>query len=126
MQPASATGGNLFRAPAWIVGVLWAAWASVPLVAETRFMQLSEDTVGGRRVRLQSGGVFNLYRNHDYRWENGKQVSNGTWSIAYGNTLVISFKNGRTRQFNFVKIDGELHFKQGYELVKIVSIDPLE
>ncbi|MDR6873581.1 hypothetical protein J2Y55_004608 [Bosea sp. BE125] len=108
---------------------LCATFFSFTTHAETRFMNLSAETVGGRCVLTDAGGIYVFHA--DGRYE-AKTISGryqrAQWSLAWGKIIRITFKNGETADFNSFKVDGEARIgivsKHGSRKHKVTDILP--
>jgi hypothetical protein len=110
-----------------LVGAFAAAWllAQPPAFAqggaEIRYMQLNDETVGGRRLTFRDKTVISLYRNHDYTisgplhvgfYESGgKKPTRGKWEVRYGNTLYVTMEDASSRASVFFKVGDKLYLR---------------
>lgn len=104
---------------------------------ELRFMNLSIDTVAGRRVTLKNGTIITFHKNHDYTatgtlelnlfgvTRNNQNVSGkGRWAIQAGNTVYLTFDNGRSGIITFWKNGQQLFVKPGgWPVVRIEPVN---
>lgn len=61
--------------------------------AETRFMKLSDETVGGRRVKGDGGYTYTFYKDKRFEWNvKGERTSRGKWNIAT-NSIIITWNS---------------------------------
>jgi len=98
-----------------------AATARAQADTEIRYMQLNEETVGGRRLSFADRTVMFLHRNHDFRiagplhkgfYESGgRKPTRGRWDVRYGNTLVVTLEDGYSRSYVAFKIGPKMYLK---------------
>lgn len=95
--------------------------------AETRFLNLSVDSVAGRKVKLVNGQTFTFYNDHTFEFaRSGGKPSKGTWTIK-SNTIGVTYKGGRQWDYFPYLLDGVTYLKaqsgrSTYEAVRVDSI----
>ncbi len=88
---------------------------------EIRYMNLNDETVGGRRLFFADKTVISFYRNHDYTIagplhvgffeSGGRKPTKGRWDIRYGNTVYVTMEDASSKAYVFFKIGDKLHLR---------------
>jgi hypothetical protein len=88
---------------------------------EIRYMNLNDETVGGRRLFFADKTVISFFRNHSYEiagplhvgfYESGgKKPTRGRWDIRYGNTVYVTMEDASSKAYVFFKIGDKLHLR---------------
>lgn len=114
------------------VGIAVAITLSFQAAAETRFMQVSIETIAGRRVQTMDGRIYNFHRDGRMtgQTESGRKLD-ATWNVEGSGMVKFSLKNGDVMFFQTYKIDGEqfeisTHGNRAPHRSKIVSITSLD
>lgn len=100
-------------------------------IAETRFMQVSTETIAGRRMETIDGTIYNFHRDGRLTGRSDRaRKLNGSWSVGYG-VVTITWKNGRSLTFQTYKVDSEqfaifTHGRQNPHRSKITSVTALD
>lgn len=88
---------------------------------EIRYMNLNDETVGGRRITFTDKTIMSLHKNHDFTiagplhvgfYESGgKKPTRGRWEIRYGNTLWIDMEDKSSRSYVIFKIGPKMYLR---------------
>lgn len=89
--------------------------------ADIRYMNLNDETVGGRRLTFRDKTVISFFKNHEFTisgplhvgfYESGgRKPTKGTWDVRYGNTVYITMEDASSRAYVFFKIDEKLYLR---------------
>ena len=88
---------------------------------EIRYMNLNDETVGGRRLTFADKTIMSLHKNHDFTIagplhvgtfeSGGKKPTRGRWNIRYGNTLWIDMEDNSSRSYVIFKIGPKMYLR---------------
>jgi hypothetical protein len=97
--------------------------------AQTRFMNLSAETVGGRCVITKSGGIYVFHADGGYEAKTiSGRYQSARWEVAFGKVIRITFKGGDTADFSSSIVDGEARVgivsKRGSRTYAVADIQP--
>lgn len=114
------------------MGIAAATLLSAQAIAETRFMQVSTETIAGRRVQMMDGRIYNFHRDGRMtgQTESGRKLD-ATWAVEGSGLVKFSLKNGDVMFFQTYKIDGEqfeisTHGNKAPHRSKIISVTALD